>query len=177
MPKVVIDTSVFIAGLLTKNPLSSSAIIIDKWRDGVFTVVFSPQILRELVAKLIDKDFPEEIIVDLVRVIGKIGLQIPGAYETSKLDKSDSSDNMFLAAAYESSADWLVSLDKKSILKLKYFHGTQIRTPELFLRELMGLSDEDREDEELEELIQIELEGLKNETWARRQKEAKEFPK
>ena len=41
---------------------------------------------------------------------------------------------MFLAAAYEVSADYLVSLDKKHILPLKYYHGTQILSPDLFIR-------------------------------------------
>ena len=40
---------------------------------------------------------------------------------------------MFLAAAYESNADYLVSLDKKHLLPLKYYHGTQIVSPALFI--------------------------------------------
>ena len=41
---------------------------------------------------------------------------------------------MFLAAAYESNADYLVSLDKKDLLPLKHYHGTQILNPTLFIR-------------------------------------------
>jgi predicted nucleic acid-binding protein len=41
---------------------------------------------------------------------------------------------MFLAAAYESSADYLISLDKKHLLPLKYYHGTQVLDPSTFLR-------------------------------------------
>jgi predicted nucleic acid-binding protein len=40
---------------------------------------------------------------------------------------------MFLAVAYEAKADYLVSLDNH-LLSLKFYHGTQILTPGLFLR-------------------------------------------
>jgi predicted nucleic acid-binding protein len=44
---------------------------------------------------------------------------------------------MFLAAAYEIGADYLVSLDKKHILPLKHYH-TQILSPNLFLQVLQN---------------------------------------
>ncbi len=138
MPKVVIDTSVFIAGIKTRNTWSSSAQVIQKWKADAFTLVMSPVIMRELMAKLIEKNVSDEAVIELTATIGRLALFVPGAYESTRFYKSDASDNMFLAASYESHADWLVSLDKKSILKLKYFHGTQIRTPDLFLREILG---------------------------------------
>jgi hypothetical protein len=46
--------------------------------------------------------------------------------------RPDYFDNKFLAAAYEAKADYLVSLDNH-LLRLKYYHGTQILTPNLFL--------------------------------------------
>lgn len=141
MTKVVIDTSVFIAGLLSSNPTSNSVQIISMWRSGAFVLVMSPQIMRELVAKLYDKGIAEEVIVDLITSIAKIALHIPGVYESTKLDKIDASDNIFLAAAYESGADYLVSVDQKSLIPLKHFHGTQILIPNLFVRAVMGLMD------------------------------------
>lgn len=108
------------------------------WEAGAFTLVVSPQILQELIAKLYEKGINEQGLEDFVSNIAKIALRIPGAYESTKLDKIDADDNIFLAAAYESSADYLVSLDKKSLLPMKHFHKTQIRTPELFVRALIG---------------------------------------
>jgi len=67
-------------------------------------------------------------------------LYIPGAYQTSRLDKIDPDDNMFLAAALESHAEYIVSYDTKSLLPMKHFHGTQIVSPELLMRQLMGLA-------------------------------------
>ena len=136
--RVVVDTSVFVAGYLTKNPDSSSALIISIWRNGGFKLVWSPQLLEELAGQLLDKGIPEELVLDLIRTIGKIGLYIPGAYEATRLDHVDPKDNMFLAAAYESRAHFLVSTDKKHILPLKHFHGTHIVHPSLFLRTILS---------------------------------------
>jgi predicted nucleic acid-binding protein len=40
--------------------------------------------------------------------------------------------SVFLGAAYEAKADYLISLDNH-LLRLKYYQGTQIVTPSLFL--------------------------------------------
>lgn len=109
------------------------------WRDGAFTLIMSPQILTEIVAKMLDKGFSEYEAEAFVISVGKIGLLIPGAYETSFLDAVDANDNIFLAACLESKANYLVSFDHKSLLPMKHFHGTTICTPELFLRFLSGL--------------------------------------
>lgn len=137
MIKAVVDTSVFIAGLLTKNNASSSAQVLSLWEAGKFTLVISPQILDELVAKLLDKGFTEADIKALVRTIWEIGLRIPGSYQVAKLDKIDPDDNKFLAAALESNADFLVTLDKQHLLPLKHYRDTQIVTPVLFVRVLL----------------------------------------
>lgn len=97
--------------------------------------------MQEVVAQLIDKEIDEAIIKELVTTIGLIALRIPGAYESTRLDKVDPGDNMFLAAAYESNADYLVSLDKKHILPLKHYHRTQIVSPELLVRRLIERSN------------------------------------
>lgn len=172
MLKVVVDTSVFVAGLLTKRPAySPSAQILQGWREGRFSLVMSPQIMRELVAKVYEKGVPEEEIVSLVKLIGQVALRIPGSYEATKLDDVDPDDNIFLAAAYESGADYIVSGDKKHILPLKHFHGSQILSPELFLRTLMGLSSGELKEEQEEAELNEELKSLREETWSRRKKQ------
>lgn len=145
--KVVIDTSVFVAGMLTRNRSSNPAQIIELWKQGAFTLVMAPQILSEVVAVFIDKGIDENAIVDFVASTAAIALNIPGVYETTRLDTVDVTDNKFLAAAYESSADYLVSLDNQSLLPLKHFYGTQIVTPTLFVRAIAGAAEEEVETE------------------------------
>lgn len=135
MIKVVLDTSVFVAGLLSRSPKSGSFQLLEKWRQDAFTVVISPQLLQELIVVLMRRGVPEPRLEELVAVISLIALQILGAYETTTLDNVDPDDNKFLAAAYEAKADFLVSLDK-DLLNLKYFHNTQIITPAAFIQRL-----------------------------------------
>lgn len=142
MLRVVIDTNVFVAGHLGKNNLSYPAQIMSAWRRGLFLLVMSPQILREVVAKLVEKGVNLLEIEEFVTSVGEIALHIPGMLETTRLNKIDPDDNKFLAASYESKADYLVSYDKKSLLPLKHFHGTQILSPHLFIRVLLAENSE-----------------------------------
>lgn len=133
--KVVLDTNIFVAGYLSKTKSGYPSQILNLWRNGEFTIVLSPQILEEIVAKLLEKGVAEELLEELVFTIGQIALYIPGAYETGKLNNIDPDDNKLLAAALESAADFIVTYDAKSLLPLKHFHGTQIVIPELFIRQ------------------------------------------
>ncbi|MBU6450134.1 MAG: putative toxin-antitoxin system toxin component, PIN family [Cyanobacteria bacterium REEB67] len=139
MLKVVLDTNVFVAGYLSKTKMGYPSQILDLWRDGKFSLVMSPQILEEIVAKLLEKGTGEDYLEELVYTIGQIALYIPGAYETCRLNQIDPDDNKFLAAALESHADYLVSYDAKSLLPVKHFHGTQIVLPALFIRQFTGV--------------------------------------
>jgi putative PIN family toxin of toxin-antitoxin system len=89
--------------------------------------------LEELVAKLAQRGVSQQTLVMLVAKIRAIALHIPGAYQATRLDEIDPDDNKFLAAAYEAKADYLVSVDNH-LLWLKYYQGTPIVTPALFVR-------------------------------------------
>lgn len=136
MIKVVIDTSVFLAALLSKKQTSAPVLVLNSWREQRFILVMAPQLLRELVVNLTRKKIPQADVEDLVALIAAVALYIPGVYESTRLDDIDPDDNIFLAAAYEAKADYLISLDKQHLLPLKHYHGTQILTPALFIRSL-----------------------------------------
>lgn len=135
MLKVVLDTNIFVAGYLSKSKTGYPSQILNLWQDGQFILVITPQILREIIATLVEKKVPLELLEELVSIIGQIALRMPGAYETQVLNDVDPKDNMILAAALESHADFIVTYDKRSLLPLKHFHGTQIVVPELFVRQ------------------------------------------
>ena len=141
--KVVVDTSVFVAGYLSRTGTSHSAQVISRWRAGDFQLVMSNQILEEIAAKFIEKGIEEERILEFVTEVGRIALNVPGNYVVYRLDDIDPGDNMLLAAAQEGSAHYLVSLDAHHVLPLKDHKGTQILNPPLFLR---VLDREHRED-------------------------------
>jgi putative PIN family toxin of toxin-antitoxin system len=134
--KAVVDTSVFVAGYLSRKGTSYSAQIINRWRAGDFKLIMSRQILEEIVAKFIEKGIDDDRILEFVQRVAKIALNIPGAHVVYRLDDVDPGDNMLLAAAQEGGADYLVSLDTQHVLPLKHHMHTQIVQPELFIRAL-----------------------------------------
>lgn len=144
MTKLIVDTSVFVSALLSKTKGGGPSQVLQRWREGRFTLVMAAKLLEELVDKLYERGLNEATIVDLMAVIDSISLYIPGAYEATRLDKIDPDDNKFLAAAYESRADYLVSLDSKHLLPIKYYHGTQIVMPTIFLRLLKETSHDNK---------------------------------
>lgn len=133
MIKVILDTSVFVSAILSKTPDSAPNRILQKWQNGYFCLVISPQLQKELIIVLVRKGIKIELIENLVTVIETLALHIEGVYEATTLDNIDPNDNIFLAATYEAKADYLVSLDNH-LLSLKFYHGTQILTPSLFLQ-------------------------------------------
>ncbi|BCU12444.1 putative toxin-antitoxin system toxin component, PIN family [Microcystis aeruginosa] len=137
-PLVILDTSVFLSALLSKNPNSAPCQIIRYWREGRFKLVISPQLLEELVEKLLLKNIDRNDIKDILTAIFYTAIKIQGIYQATLLDQVDPNDNMFLASAYEIGADYLVSLDKKHIWPLKHYHRRQILSPNLFLQVLQN---------------------------------------
>ena len=93
MTKAVIDTSVFIAALLTRDRFSSPSLILQLWRDSKFKLVMAPALLEELVATLLAIPVDDDTVLQLIKDIASIGLFIPGIYESAKLDAIDKSDN------------------------------------------------------------------------------------
>ena len=134
-PLVVVDTSVFISALLSSNLNSTPNIIINKWLEGCFTIVMTPQIETEIAVLLDRKQIPEEIIIDLFDAFEDLACYQEGIYETNFLDEIDPKDNIFLSASYEAKADYLVSLDK-NLLNIKHFYKTLIFNPRSFLNQL-----------------------------------------
>jgi putative PIN family toxin of toxin-antitoxin system len=134
--KAVIDTSVFIAALKSKSDSSSPVKLVNSCHEGFFKIVTSPQILEELVRKLIEYNFNENMIAEFVSYIRANSIETTGLYTTNKLDNIDPKDNMILSTAYESKSDFIVTLDSKHILPIKHYHGTQIISPSAFIREI-----------------------------------------
>jgi putative PIN family toxin of toxin-antitoxin system len=158
IPLVIVDTSVFISALLSKNPNSAPCQIIIFWREGKFNLVISPQILEELVEKLLAKNIDKTDIKDILTAIFYTAIKIQGTYEATILDNIDPNDNMFLAAAYEVSADYLVSLDKKHTTTNTIYNKQQ--SADLFDRLMLDNNIQLKSLEELEKLDIVQMRPL-----------------
>ncbi|MHC5730839.1 MAG: putative toxin-antitoxin system toxin component, PIN family, partial [Nostoc sp.] len=100
------------------------------------TIVTSPQILEELIKKLEQDKYNSELITNFVAYIKINAITTSGLYCTERLSNIDPKDNMILSTAYESKSDFIVSLDRKHILPVKHFYGTQIIDPSSFIEEI-----------------------------------------
>jgi putative PIN family toxin of toxin-antitoxin system len=134
-PLVVLDTSTFISAYLSSNLESSPNKILRLWKKEKFTLIITPQLLKELVIILERKKIERKSIIGLVKTIKRKAVIKEGIYQTNYLDNIDPNDNMFLSACYEANADYLVSNDKH-LLNLKHFHNTLIFNPKSFLNQL-----------------------------------------
>ena len=128
--KVVLDTNVFISGIFWEGNFCSK--IIDKWKKREFELVFSRDIIEELVKtlKCFKIQLSEEVITSWKEIITR-NATIVEPSEKLEIIQEDSEDNKFLETAISGKADFIISQDNH-LLKLREFQGIKIITPEKF---------------------------------------------
>ena len=130
MLRAVFDTSVIVAAY--KSRRGASAEIFRLWREKrEFQLILSDPILEEVARVLLEHDVPESVVRELMRVFHLQAILTDNTYIVRKI-QADPTDNIFLAAAMEWKADYLVSLDRH-LLSQKYYQGAQIVWPRDFL--------------------------------------------
>lgn len=133
-PKVIIDTNIFISGILFGG---NAEIILRLFKDAKIEVAISPETLNELLMKLKKFEVEEELIEDLHDILNTKTIKVlPRKKITVARDKKD---NMFLAVASESKVDYIISGDK-DLLVLNNYDKTLIVSPKEFL-EIMKIID------------------------------------
>src|SRR3989338_1189359 len=129
MHKAVIDTNVFISGVLYGgNPQS----IIEAWLNKKYTFCLSPELKSEIINKLQNKFFlPARAIQDIEEALdAKTEKYIP---KKKLFVCKDATDNFVLELALEAQANYLIIGDKL-VLKLKQYKNTKILSPKDFLK-------------------------------------------
>jgi hypothetical protein len=132
MLKAVIDTSVFVSGLI-KSPACRK--ILKALEHSKFILVISPETLAELIEVIARPKFHNIIKKDTVaKLIEAVKTQAILVKPPSRLEviKVDPDDNRFLEAAVTARANCIVSLDNH-LLALGKFRGILIISPEEFL--------------------------------------------
>ena len=140
MPRIILDTNVFISGIFWEGNYCSQ--IIAAWKAGRFTLVTSLEIVKELVDTL--REFKIEMPAEIIEgwrtmIVENSTIVLP----LQKLDlvKDDPKDNKFFEAALAGEAQYLVSQDKKQVLKIQEFRGIRTVTPEKFCTILAGWNE------------------------------------
>ncbi|MBM4461425.1 MAG: putative toxin-antitoxin system toxin component, PIN family [Chloroflexi bacterium] len=114
------------------------------WHEPRFALCITPQNLAEVERVLTyprvqrNFDLVDADVAEVVATLKSHAHLLPGLYEGVTAVQADPSDNVFLAAALEAGADYLVTQDPH-LQNLKYYHGTQIISLAQFAR-LFGLA-------------------------------------
>lgn len=133
--KVVIDTNVFVSGVLVEagNP----SLVIKAWkRAQKYQLFITEEIIQENLKVMHRLNVKADIITDWDKVIRENAIFIA---PTRKIEiiKEDPSDNKFLECATEAHADYIISGDKH-LKKLVEFEGIKIIDAMKFLDILAG---------------------------------------
>ena len=140
--RVVLDTNVLISALLgsRRQPPSPPARILAAWRAGRFEVVTSvaqlDEIKRVLSYQKIRARLNEALANALIEDFFNVALVMADVPEV--LASPDPHDDLLLAIAQVSDADYLVSGDKVGLLSLVQFGRTMIVTVRDFMELLEG---------------------------------------
>jgi len=130
---VVLDSSVIVSAFLSST--GASAQILHLWRqDKAFQIILSDPILAEVIRVLLEHGIADAIVEDFVSALYLLALVTDNLYVVRRVEQ-DPSDDVFLAAALEGQADYIVTLDRH-LLSLKQYHGMQIVRPASLLRHL-----------------------------------------
>lgn len=135
MLKVVIDTNVFISGVLVEagNP----SLVIKAWkRAQKYQLFITEEIIQEILKVMHRLNVNADIIADWDKVIRKNAIFAVPARKIEAI-KEDPSDNKFLECAVEAQADYIISGDKH-LKKLVEFERIKIIDARRFLDILSG---------------------------------------
>lgn len=133
MIKVVLDANVLVSGLLWEGIPNRLLTLI---KQGKVTLHLSLEIVEELEAVLKRSKFNEriqELETDVDELLSSL-LALAEIYSvggTIDVIKEDPDDNMFIACALHSGAEYIVSGDKH-LLDLRSYHGIKIVSPKEF---------------------------------------------
>lgn len=110
--RAVLDTNIFVSALLSRNPSSPTRELMQRWRNGEFTLLICDQLLAEVVEKLLAHDVPQQKIEDLVTATLYLAERVDVPERSiAPLIVADPDDDVILACALIGKADYLVSYD------------------------------------------------------------------
>ena len=136
MPKVVIDTNVFVSATITEK--GKPAQILKVWREKKSEVIISPEILKEIGQvifrpKIRNISFwTEKERYQFIEDLARICILTPGSLQLKKIVKH-TQDHKFIVAAIEGKADYIVSGDRH-LRDLGAYKGIKIVCANEFLQ-------------------------------------------
>jgi uncharacterized protein len=131
--RLVIDTNILISALLASTSLPAHLIVL--WREGRFDLLTAAEQLDELMRVTRYQKIRERLAPALAgRLINELrDIAVTVQNLPSVAVCADPYDNYLLAMAAAGAADFLITGDKRDLLRLKLHEGTRIITVRDFL--------------------------------------------
>ncbi len=131
MPRVVLDTNVYISAALFGGPPAN---LLALARAGVIELIVSPPIIKEISGVLRHKfGFTASQTSTVVREIQSLARTVDPPSRLRVIQEDDP-DNRVLECAVAGEAQFIASGDRRHLLSLKTFEGIPICTPADLLR-------------------------------------------
>lgn len=141
MISAILDTNVLLQSLIG-SPRSASVQVLEAYYDGRFRLVSSSAVLDEAFEVLmvprirVLHGLSDDEILEFIASLIIDSNVFPDIEGISHEHARDVADTKFLALAQTSQADFLVTNDRRDLLRVKNYGVTQIVTPTTFLRQL-----------------------------------------
>ena len=138
MITAILDTNVILQSLISPS-VSSSVMVMERYFDGQFNLVFSNDTLNELINVLSMERmrarhrYPDDELIEFINSLMDNGRCLTVTEKVSAQLTHDITDTKFLALARASGADYLVTNDSRHLLPIGRFHETAIVRPSEFL--------------------------------------------
>ncbi len=139
MISAVVDTNVLLAGAISSNPASSSKEVLNAFFAGQFLLLLSPETFQEFQRVLGEPDirvkhgWTDEKIVEFCHTLEVAGRMIEPTTTVSAAVTRDITDTKWVALALDADADYLVTQDRRHLLRLKKVGRTKVVRPRAFL--------------------------------------------
>jgi putative PIN family toxin of toxin-antitoxin system len=145
--RAVLDASVIVAAVATKNPGSASRVVIEAAALGAYEIVITDEIEaeyrdaveREKVRRAAPPGFDRLAFV--TAVVSASRRVEPGP--AVRVVERDPKDDKYVAAALAGEARWVVSFDREHLLALREHQGVGFVTPGDFLGTLRDATSQD----------------------------------
>ena len=110
--RAVLDTNIYVAAYLAKNPNSPTAELLKRWRYGEFDVLYCREMLYEIARKFRDRGIPPRYTIALISDLKSIGQAVPlQPYEVTPIILDDPDDDILVACATVGGATHIVTYD------------------------------------------------------------------
>lgn len=144
--RAVLDASVILAAVWTKNPRSASRVVLEAAAAGAYEVVITDEIeaeYREVLARdKLRRGAPagvQRVAASIMEALVGVAERVEAASDVHVV-LADPKDDKYVAAALGGRAGWVVTLDRRHMLALAACEGVRFVTPGDFLAVLRSLT-------------------------------------